>query len=157
MMVPTPFLAPASDGRRGGQPAGGSERVRSGRQLDGMRVLLVEDDLFVGLETARIIEELGGTVIGPAISLRDAVDAARKAAGQFDAAVLDVNLHGEYTFALAAELSQRGIPVVFVTAYAAEEDFFPPEIAKLPRIGKPLRSAQLARTLGRGPTGTRLS
>jgi DNA-binding response OmpR family regulator len=107
--------------------------------LEGVRVLLVEDEYLV----ASLIEEVLGTagciITGPIPRLAEAINAADRET--CDAAVLDVNLAGERIYPVADILSRRNIPFVFVTGYGANA--LPPEYAKLPRICKPFRMTDL--------------
>lgn len=124
--------------------AGGSN---TGRPLKGCTVLLVEDDPFVGLDIAYLLSELGGKVVGPARSLARAEALAKETAVDF--AVLDVNLEGELTFGLAAELQRQSVPTVFVTAYAADEFLFPSEVRDIPRLPKPIHRHALQKAIDR--------
>src|SRR5882724_2298726 len=83
--------------------------------LEGVRVLLVEDEYLVAALIEEILEIAGCIVTGPIPRLAQAVDAADHEA--CDAAVLDVNLAGERIYPVADILSRRNIPFVFVTGY----------------------------------------
>jgi len=97
------------------------------------RILVVEDSLQVALEVADAVRSIGLDVVGPAPS----IPRARRLLGaEVDGALLDVNLGGEEVFPLAEELRTRGIPFVFLTAYAHRQ--FPPAFAQVPRLGKPV-------------------
>src|SRR5690606_30707009 len=88
------------------------------RGLAGKRVLIVEDEPLIAMTLADYLGEAGCEVVGPASSLARArvmIDAAR-----FDAALLDGNLSGDRVDDLAARLTQRGIPFVFITGYGRE-------------------------------------
>lgn len=113
--------------------------------LAGRTVLVVEDDLFVGLELAQILADMGGDVVGP---LRT-IDAAEKAvtAGGFDIAILDVNIGGKYSFGIAQELDAKEFPVLFVTAYAADDRLFPETMREIPRLPKPVQPMALLHVL----------
>src|SRR3954447_9264966 len=63
------------------------------------RIFLVEDEALVGMLVREYLEELGCTVEGPVSDLNEAVKAAK--AGEFDAAVLDLNLGGVSAYPLA--------------------------------------------------------
>ena len=82
--------------------------------LNGLRVLVVEDDSVVAMDIGDLIERAGGEVIGPVGSLREARQAV-KADQAIDAAVLDVNLRdGDVTPVLEA-LRARKVGVVVHT------------------------------------------
>ena len=111
--------------------------------LQGVRVLLVEDEYLV----ASLIEEFlgiaGCIVTGPIPRLAQAVDVADRET--CDAAVLDVNLAGERIYPVADILSRRNIPFVFVTGYGTSA--LPSKYADRPRICKPFRMTELLAAL----------
>jgi len=82
------------------------------------RILIVEDETLVAFHLEDILLEMGHAVIGPAVRLADAVLLARD--GEFDFAIVDMNLAGTPSLAVADILRARGIPFVFVTGYGAE-------------------------------------
>lgn len=81
----------------------------------GLRVLLVEDEMLVGMLLEDFLCELGCVVIGPVTSLKEAVASAHDA--QVDVALLDVNLAGADAFPVAEVLAGRDIPFAFLTGY----------------------------------------
>jgi DNA-binding response OmpR family regulator len=109
--------------------------------LEGVRVLLVEDEYLVASLIEEILEIAGCIVTGPIPRLAQAVDAADRET--CDAAVLDVNLAGERIYPVADILSRRNIPFVFVTGYGV----LPGEYANRPRLCKPFKMADLLDTL----------
>jgi DNA-binding response OmpR family regulator len=113
--------------------------------LKGVRVLVVEDDFFVSLLFEDILAAAGCVVLGPVPRLADALDAA--ATEQCDVALLDVNLAGEWVFPVAAVLSGRNVPVIFVTGYGYDQ--MPREYAAHARIAKPFSAHQLSRAIAR--------
>ena len=109
--------------------------------LEGVRVLLVEDEYLVASLIQEVLGTAGCIVKGPIPRLAEAVDAADRET--CDAAVLDVNLAGERIYPVADILSRRNIPFVFVTGYGV----LPGEYAKRPRLCKPFKMADLLDTL----------
>ena len=61
--------------------------------LQGLCILLAEDEYFLADEIARALDEMDATVIGPVPDVEGAL-AALAGAPRVDAAVLDVNLGG---------------------------------------------------------------
>ena len=57
------------------------------------RVLLVEDEALIGMMMVDILQELGFSVLGPVTNVTEAAKAANQ--GNFDYAILDINLKGE--------------------------------------------------------------
>jgi DNA-binding response OmpR family regulator len=107
--------------------------------LEGVRVLVVEDEYLVAVLIEEILESAGCIVRGPIPRLPDALDAVDH--NDFDAAVLDVNLAGERIDPVAQALSRRKVPFVFVTGYG--EGVLSEEFAERPRLCKPFRMADL--------------
>lgn len=108
-------------------------------ELDGWRILVVEDDYLVASLIQDVLEAAGCIVSGPIPRLPQAVGAAET--DVCDAAVLDVNLGGKQVFPVAAVLSRRHIPFAFVTGYGAAA--LPDEHHDRPMIRKPFRNDEL--------------
>lgn len=83
--------------------------------LTGKRVLVVEDEPIVAMVAEDLLETLGAHVVGVACHITDAVALASSA--DIDLALLDVNLNGERSDAVADVLRARSIPFVFATGY----------------------------------------
>ncbi len=79
------------------------------------RVLVVEDEWLVATDHAEILQSAGFTVVGPAASIDTAMSLI--AENHLDAAVLDVDLRGETSFAAAELLQRNGVPFVFLTGF----------------------------------------
>jgi CheY-like chemotaxis protein len=121
--------------------------------LDGLRgrhLLVVEDEYVVAEDFALRLEDAGAIVVGPVPSVREALELVMSEGDRLDAAVLDVNLGGEFVYPVADALSGRGIPFVFTTGYDASA--ITPAYANAPRCEKPLDPALLARALSRAVT-----
>jgi CheY-like chemotaxis protein len=86
--------------------------------MEGLRVLVVEDELMVWLELQDILRELGCDIAGSAAHVAEARALAQTV--EFDLAVLDLNLCGERTDEIADLLAARGIPFIFATGYGQE-------------------------------------
>ena len=86
--------------------------------IDGLRLLLVEDEYLLALCLTEIVEQLGAVAVGPVATVDDALALIRDDP-RIDAAVLDVNLGGEPVFPVAAALRMRAIPFVFASGYDA--------------------------------------
>jgi two-component system, response regulator PdtaR len=138
------LLFPARRGpeREGGEAAGHGP---ADGLFKGLKILVVEDDFIVAFDMQTLLEEQGAHVLGPAASLREAQ--ALLATEVPQAAVLDVNLNGEFVFPLAELLRAKGVPFLFATAYADDDRLFPPASKQAPRLAKPVLPAVLVTQL----------
>ncbi|RAK51525.1 response regulator [Phenylobacterium deserti] len=113
-------------------------------KLEGLRVLVVEDEMMVSMLIEDMLTDLGCTVVGPASRLDEALELAKGA--DLDCAVLDVNLGGQPIFPVADVLRQKGAPFAFATGYG---DAGLRDVDKgSPVLQKPFRESDLARILG---------
>jgi DNA-binding response OmpR family regulator len=117
--------------------------------LEGYRVLVVEDDYLVAQDLCSILRTRGAMVVGPARSINVGRELAT--AHRPDCALLDINLHGQYAFELAEELQQRGVRTVFTTGY--DTTFIPPRLRKTACLQKPIDTNALVRTIRVRPPG----
>jgi CheY-like chemotaxis protein len=79
------------------------------------RILVVEDELMIRMLLDGMLEDLGYTMAGEAGAIDEAMTLARQ--GEFDAAILDVNLNGQPITPVVEILVQRGLPFVFATGH----------------------------------------
>jgi CheY-like chemotaxis protein len=82
--------------------------------LDGLAVLIVEDDFLIALTLADAVEEAGGSVIGPASTTTVALGLL--ALERVRAAILDVNLADRDIEPVLNECMTVGIPTVVHSA-----------------------------------------
>lgn len=87
--------------------------------LRGRRIMVVEDEPLIAMEIESILEDCGATVLGPAMRLSQGF--ALLEDEPVDAAILDIDLHGEEVFPLAEGLSSAGVPFLFHTSHAAHD------------------------------------
>jgi PAS domain S-box-containing protein len=122
------FYVQIAFGRGGSASAEPHERARHRRsedRLDGLRVLLVDDN-DINLEVARrILERLGATVT-QARNGQEAVETLRRRATEIDAVLMDVHmpvLDGlGATRKIRSELGLRSIPVIALSAGALNSE-----------------------------------
>lgn len=112
--------------------------------LEGRTVLVVEDDYLIAQDVRRELESAGAVVVGPVPSVRRALDLIDSQAS-IDAAVLDVNLGDEKSFAVAEALEARGVPYLFATGYNSAD--VPDEWRRATIVMKPLRLASVQQLL----------
>jgi len=83
--------------------------------LQGMRILVAEDNMLLALETKDVLQNAGADVLGPAKTLADTLALAR--APYLTCAVLDVKLGCELVFSAAQVLKDRHVGIIFYTGY----------------------------------------
>src|SRR5690349_19513015 len=107
-----------------------NERIKP---LSGTRVLIVEDEYYLADDLSRSLSIAGAQVLGPVGSLEDAE--SRVSEGGFDFAVVDMNLRGDFAYAVAERLEGIGVPFVITTGY--NQASLPQGLKDVPRVEKP--------------------
>ena len=108
----------------------------------GRRVLIVEDNALISMEMEASLESNGYDVVGRANSVVEALEVISTT--DIDVAVLDVDLGGEYSFAIADALTEKGVPYTFATGF---ETLTQERGYTAPVLTKPVNEATLRRTL----------
>jgi DNA-binding NtrC family response regulator len=103
--------------------------------LNGIKVLVVEDDFNVAHSLATLLESYGAEIAGPVPSVEKAVALLGRA--RFDVALLDVQLRGETVVAVAERLSSDGVPIVFLTGFR-DLSQLPEPLQSYPHLHKPV-------------------
>src|SRR5262245_61102921 len=107
------------------------------------RVLVVEDEMLIGMLLKDMLVDMGYVVVGVVPRVNEALAAVQRET--FDFAILDVHLNGQAVFPVAEALSERGIPFVFATGYG--ERGLPDQYRSRPILQKPFAKEDLERTL----------
>ena len=128
------------------QANGGNGAAIELNKVDKPRVLVVEDEALVGIMIQECLTELGFQIIGPVCTASDALQAAKD--GDFDAAILDINLGDGMVYQVAEILAWRHVPFVFVTGYDA--DSVDSRFREIPVLQKPVDRALLQKLFARG-------
>jgi CheY-like chemotaxis protein len=113
--------------------------------LSGKRVLVVEDEIMVSWLLEDMLANLGCVVIGPAVRVDQAL--AIIESEPLDAAVVDLNLNGQFSYPVADALAARGVPFVFSTGY--NKDSLPNSYQSFPVLQKPFDRLKLGDTLAK--------
>ena len=111
-------------------------------ELAGLRVLIVEDELLLAMDYEEMLRREGFGVLGPVG--RPARALALLSRERPDVAILDMNLAGERSTAVAAALVESGVPFVVVSGYA-ERTVHEPVLRGAPRLDKPVNAQELMR------------
>jgi DNA-binding LytR/AlgR family response regulator len=106
-----------------------------------LRVMVLEDEPLAAMALEDMLADLGFITLGPFMELDDATAFVRDHAAEIDVAILDVNIHGDLSFDLAALLQQRNIPFFFCSGYS--KDSFDPSWRRWPNLGKQYTEARL--------------
>jgi DNA-binding NtrC family response regulator len=118
--------------------------LRESIVLDGLQILILEDEALLAIDLALTVEDKGGRVIGPLDSVASAL--ATLDARQAGAAILDANLLDRDVTPVALRLIERGVPFVLYTGTG-----IPAELAAahagLPVVMKPAPMTLVVDTL----------
>jgi PAS domain S-box-containing protein len=113
--------------------------AESGAPFTHWRFLVVEDESLIALDLVDTLENLGAEEARAASSESECLSLLEK--DVFDCALLDANLHGRSVENIAAALTRRKIPFVFVTGYGREG--LPAGFQYAPVLAKPISRDQL--------------
>ena len=107
------------------------------------RILVVEDEMLIGMLLEDMLMDLGHEVAAIVPRLKDALAAVERET--YDLAILDVHLHGESAFPVAEALIAKGVPFIFATGYG--ERGLPENYRGRPVLQKPFAKDDLERVL----------
>ena len=108
--------------------------------LERLKVLVVEDNFLLAEVTKDLLEQHGCEVVGPVGWVASALKLAEDE--ELDGAILDINLHGEFSFPIAEVLHAHGIPFMFVTGYN-DLAIIPAALRTVKRLDKPVADQDL--------------
>ena len=115
-------------------------------RLQGLRILVVEDNALLAMTVDSILRSAGADVAGPVGTLSEA---ERLAAGEtLSGAILDVKLHTEEVWPVARILVDRGVPFVFCSGHF-DPGSLPDEWSDYPILTKPTRARQIVEGVAR--------
>jgi CheY-like chemotaxis protein len=114
-----------------------------GKTIASKRVLVVEDELMIRMLLEGMLTDLGHSVAAEAGGIDEAVVIAKK--GDFDVAVLDVNLNGQPVTPVVEILVERGVPFIFASGYGQRG--VPEAYRTIPTLQKPFQADALAQAI----------
>lgn len=123
--------------------SGGELDMTGEANLAGARVLVVEDDYYLALDTQRALQQAGAVVLGPCPDERTALQVIEHDSPGY--AVVDINLGQGPAFTVATALQGRGVPFVFVTGY--DDVVIPAAFSEVARLRKPVELRQVVRAI----------
>ena len=114
----------------------------AGDILAGRPILLVEDDAMVALEIKRMLHSIGVDVVGPAWSMKYALELIRSR--KVDAAVVDLNLRDGRAEPALLALADRAIPFLVITGQSLKLE---EPLNRAPVLTKPFTASHLKSSL----------
>lgn len=111
--------------------------------LAGRRILVVEDEPLLAMDIVDQVQDHGGVVLGPAVSLDEGIEMLR--AEKPDACVLNIRLGGQMVYPLADELLETRVPFIFASGETRTS--IPGKYADVPLHAKPLDMVAAAAAL----------
>ena len=115
------------------------------RPLDSLRVLLVEDQSLIAMDTEELLRSLGADEVSVAANVPTALTMISNDVP--DCAVLDLNLGSSTSEEVANELQKLNVPYVFATGYR-DGSHIPERFSAIPVVRKPVSQDALAAAVG---------
>lgn len=112
--------------------------------LDGLRVLVVEDNYVLAESMRWALQGLGCEVVGPVPTAERALELV--GAAKIDAAILDIDLQGLSSTPIARKLGELGLPYLFLTGYESVA-LLPEDLHDVRCLTKPVDPEVLAQAL----------
>jgi DNA-binding NarL/FixJ family response regulator len=109
--------------------------------LEGLRVLIAEDEGLLALVLETVLQGFGCEVVGPVACVDEVLREAER--GGLDGALLDVNLRGEQIFAILPRLVALKLKIVITSG--CDEASIPEAFRTVPRLPKPFGEVSLLR------------
>lgn len=116
-----------------------SGAVKTPAPCAGLRLLVVEDELLIAVDLIDRLDNFGCESVRAVSAEEDCLNALEESV--FDCALLDANLHGRPVDKIAAALTRRQVPFVFVTGYGRAG--LPIAFQQAPVLSKPVSDDQL--------------
>lgn len=107
------------------------------------RILILDEQASIAELLAKMLHELGCDVVGPASREPEAL--ALLAEHPIDAAIIDVKIKGQPSYAIATELNRRGTPWAFASGNNTDE--YVSRFPGVPVITKPYSSEHISHVL----------
>lgn len=115
-----------------------------GGSLEGLKVLVVEDQALIAMDLEAVLREFGCVVVNLVPSAAGALACLR--VQRPDAVLLDVNLSDGSAAPVAEALAAAGVPFAVLTGYEPD-DIEAPALRAAPYLGKPYRCEGLRATM----------
>jgi DNA-binding response OmpR family regulator len=112
--------------------------------LDGMRILVLEDEFLIAMDVEQICRDHGAIDVVLARTIEQAEMAVSATA--FDAAIIDLMLQGNPTLDFAGTLRDRAVPFIFASGYT-DLDGYAVSFPDVQLVEKPYAGIDLVRAL----------
>jgi two-component sensor histidine kinase len=107
--------------------------------IKGKKFAVIEDEPLIAIDIASVLRQEGAQVSGPVATVGDALRIIEDT--ELDGALVDANLRGQPAGEIAAALTRKRIPFVFVTGYGREA--LPASFAQTKILKKPFTDREL--------------
>ena len=125
----------------------------SKRELLNRKVLVVEDEMMIAMLIEDMLDEFGCKLVGPATNVPRALELIGKES--IAVAVLDLNLDGKDTYAIADALQRKNVPFIFATGYGSTG--LRQEYGNRPVLPKPFQARDLEAALTEALNGSNVA
>ena len=125
----------------------------SKQELSNRKVLVVEDEMMIAMLIEDMLDEFGCKLVGPATNVPRALELIGKES--IDVAVLDLNLDGKDTYAIADALQRKNVPFIFATGYGSAG--LRQEYGNRPVLPKPFQARDLEAALTEALNGSNVA
>ena len=125
----------------------------SKRELLNCKVLVVEDEMMIAMLIEDMLDEFGCKLVGPATNVPRALELIGKES--IAVAVLDLNLDGKDTYAIADALQRKNVPFIFATGYGSTG--LRQEYGNRPVLQKPFQARDFESALTEALNGTNVA
>jgi CheY-like chemotaxis protein len=112
--------------------------------LEGLRILVVEDNALLATTVDSILRSAGAEVAGPVGTLSEAKQLASRES--LSGAILDIKLDADEVWPVAGILLDRGVPFIFCSGHFDPQSL-PDEWSSFPVLVKPTRARQIVEGL----------
>ena len=119
-------------------------------ELSNRNVLVVEDEMMIAMLIEDMLDEFGCKLVGPATSIPRALELIGKES--IEIAILDLNLDGHDTYAIADALQEKNVPFIFATGYGSMG--LRKEYGNRPVLQKPFQTQDLEIALAQALAGS---
>jgi DNA-binding response OmpR family regulator len=120
-------------------------------KTDALRVVIIEDNFLLAEALADGLRRLGCQIVNTVGTLDEARAAADR--GDFDLAIVDLDLHGMSALPVVDALAQKGVPYILASWTGGGE--IDERYRSAARVAKPYKMGEIAAAIEKMPQGLR--